>query len=141
MTRASVFTFLCFIPVLALAAACGGGDDGEPGGASLPEGFPEDLPLYEKATIQVATVHPEGAGFLVSMESEDSTDKVLAFYENELDKEPWQVENVVEIAEQETVIVEFARQDSPEEHGTLAIAAVHVDGQLSSISLQLFVAP
>ena len=141
MTRASVFTFLCFIPVLALAAACGGGDDGEPGGASLPEGFPEDLPLYEKATIQVATVHPEGAGFLVSMESEDSADTVRAFYEKELDVEPWQVENVQDIPEMETTIIEFARRDSPGQRGTVAIAVVHVDGQRSSIDLQLAVAP
>ncbi len=141
MTRASVLIILFLFPALALAAACGGGGEGEPGGVSLPEGFPGDFPLYEKATIQVATVHPEGGGFLVSMDSEDSTDKVLAFYESELDKEPWQVENVVEIAEQETVVVEFARRDSPEERGTVAIAVVHVDGQLSNISLQLFVAP
>jgi hypothetical protein len=141
MTRASVLIFFCLLPALALAAACGGGEEGGLGGVGLPEGFPEDFPLYEKATIEVATVHPESGGFLVSMESEDSADKVLDFYERELDKEPWQVENVQDIPDKETTVVEFARRDNPEERGTVAIAAVHVDGQRSSIDVQLTVAP
>ena len=134
MSRASTLTALCLLAALALAAACGGG-------AELPEGFPGDFPLYEKATVRVATVAPEGGGFLVSMETEDSADKVLAFYERELDKDPWQVENVVEIAEQETVVIEFARRDSPGQRGIVNIEVVHVDGQRTSIHLQLPVAP
>ncbi len=141
MSRASTLTALCLLAALALAAACGGGEEGGPGGAELPEGFPGDFPLYEKATVRVATVAPEGGGFLVSMETEDSADKVLAFYERELDKDPWQVENVVEIAEQETVVIEFARRDSPGQRGIVNIEVVHVDGQRTSIHLQLPVAP
>ena len=131
---------LCLLAVLALAA-CGGGGEGGPGGVELPEAFPQDFPLYAEATVEAATVAPEGGRFLVSMETEDSADKVQAFYEKELDKEPWQVENVVEIAEMETTIIEFARRDSPDQRGTVAIAVVHVDGQQARIDLQLPVAP
>jgi len=141
MTRASVLIAFCLFAALALAAACGGGEEEGPGGVELPEGFPRDFPLYERATVRVATVAPEGGRLLVSLETEDSADKVQAFYEKELDKEPWQVENVVEIAEMETTIIEFTSRDNPDQRGTVAIAVVHVDGQRISIDLQLAVAP
>jgi len=131
-----MFVALCLLGALALAAACGGGEEGGPGGAELPEGFPGDFPLYEKATVRVATVAPEGGRFLVSMETEDSADKVLAFYERELDKDPWQVENVQDIPEMETMIIRFARVDGGES-GTVAIATVREDGQYVTIALSL----
>ena len=137
MSRASTFTALCLLAALALAAACGGGEEGGPGGAELPEGFPGDFPLYEKATVRVATVAPEGGRFLVSMETEDSADKVLAFYERELDKDPWQVENVQDIPDMETMIIAFARVDSGKEWGTVAIVTVRENGQHVTIALSL----
>ena len=136
MSRASTLTALCLLVALALAAACGGGEEGGPGGAELPAGFPGDFPLYEKATVRVATVAPEGGRFLVSMETEDSADKVLAFYERELDKDPWHVENVQDIPEMETMIIRFARVDGGES-GTVAIATVREDGQYVTIALSL----
>jgi len=132
---------LCLLGALALAAACGGGEEGGPGGVELPEGFPRDFPLYERATVRVATVAPEGGRFLVSMETEDSADEVRAFYEGELDKDPWQVENVQDIPEMETTVIAFVRRDEPGQRGTVNIEVVHVDGQRTSIHLQLPVAP
>jgi hypothetical protein len=85
----------------------------------------------------VATVAPEGGGFLVGWRSSDSPDQVRAFYERELDKVPWQVENVVEIVEQETAIIEFARVDGGGEWGTVAIATVRENGQYVTIALSL----
>ena len=128
---------LCLLGALSLAAACGGGGEEGPGGAELPAGFPGDFPLYQKATVEVATVAPEGGGFLVEWRSSDSPDQVRAFYERELDKDPWQVENVVEIAEQETVVIEFARADGGGEWGTVAIGPVRENGQYVTIALSL----
>jgi hypothetical protein len=137
MSRASTLVALCLIGGFALAAACGGGGEEGPAGAELPAGFPPDFPLYQKATVEVATVAPEGGGFLVGWRSSDSPDQVRAFYERELDKVPWQVENVVEIVEQETVIIEFARVDGGGEWGTVAIATVRENGQYVTIALSL----
>jgi hypothetical protein len=127
---------LCLLASTALAAACGGGGE-EGGGAGLPEGFPGDFPLYEKATVDVATITPEGDRFLVEWRSTDSSDQVRDFYERELGKDPWQVQNVVEISEQETVVIEFARVDSGAERGTVAIHPVREDGQYVTIALSL----
>ena len=127
---------LCLLGALALAAACGGDGEEGPGGAELPEGFPGDFPLYAKATVQVATIAPEGGGFLVEWRSSESADQVRAFYETELDKNPWQVENVQDIPEMETTVIRFARVDGGES-GTVAIATVREDGQYVTIALSL----
>jgi hypothetical protein len=127
---------VCLLVAGALAAACGGGGEGG-AGAGLPEGFPLDFPLYQKAAVQVATIAPEGDRFLVEWRSTESPDAVRDFYESELGKNPWQVENVVEISEQEAVVIEFARVDSGAERGTIAIQTVREDGQYVTIALSL----
>ncbi len=137
MSRAGMLIALGLLVALALAAACGGGEEGGPGGIELPEGFPRDFPIYEEAVTRVDTFTPEEGGFLVSMDTEDSRDQVRAFYESELGKDPWQVENVVEIAEEEVVIIEFARVDGGEEWGTVAIGIVRENGQYTTISISL----
>jgi hypothetical protein len=141
MTRASMLIAACLLAALAVAAACGGGEEGGPGGVELPEGFPQDFPLYAGAAVDVATVAPEGGRFLVSMETEDSADKVQAFYEKELGEDPWQVENIQEIPEMGTRIIAFTRRESPDQRGTVNIEAVHVDGQRTRVHLQVPVAP
>jgi hypothetical protein len=150
---------LCLLGALALAAACDGGEEERlptatvtasatvaatpsataagPNTAELPEGFPEDFPLYENAITRVAALAPEEGGFLVSMDTADSRDEVRAFYERELGKDPWQVDNVVEIAEEEVVVIEFARADGGEEWGTVAIATVRENGQHASIGISI----
>jgi hypothetical protein len=148
---------LGLLVALALAAACGGGEEERPPTPTatatatatpsataespvtvgLPEGFPEDFPIYEEAITRVASLVPEEGGFLVSMDTEDSRDQVRAFYESELGKDPWQVENVVEIAEEEVVIIEFARVDGGGEWGTVAIGIVRENGQHATIGISL----
>ena len=146
--------------LVALAlAACGGGEEERPStpaaaesatviatpwatatipvAVGLPEGFPEDFPIYEEAVTRVASLTPEEGSFLVSIDTEDSRDQVRAFYESELGKDPWQVENVVEIAEEEVVIIEFARVDGGEEWGTVAIGIVRENGQHATIGISL----
>jgi hypothetical protein len=132
MIRVSIVIAPCLLVALVLAAACGGG-----GGVELPAGFPQDFPVYEKATAYVATTPPEGGRFLVEWRSSDSLDQVRDFYQGELDKEPWQVENVQDIPEMETTVITFARRDNSAEQGTVAIASVQEDGQHVTIALSL----
>jgi hypothetical protein len=139
MSRASVIIAFCLVAALALAAACGGGEEEGPSGVELPEGFPRDFPIYAKANIEVATVDPEGGGFLAEWRSSDSPDQVRSFYEIELDKDPWQVDNVQDISEMETTIIMFARVDGGGEWGTIAIATVRENGQHVTIALSLTV--
>ncbi len=139
MTRASVLIALCLLAAVALAAACGGGEEGGPGGVELPEGFPRDFPLYEKAAARVAPVPVEEGRFLAEWQSSDTPDEVRDFYERELDEDPWQVDNVQDIPEMETTVITFARVDGGAEWGTVAIATVRENGQHVTIALSLTV--
>ena len=112
---------------LLLAAACGGDGGGAPTASpaasaevsatpsstagQLPEGFPGDFPIYEKATITAARRidAAQGSIYAIGMETTDGADTVRSFYEARLAEPPWEVTNVVEISEENTVIVEFAR--------------------------------
>jgi hypothetical protein len=139
MSRASALIVFCLLAAVALAVACGGGEEEGPGGAELPEGFPQDFPLYAQAAVEAATVAPEGDGFRVQWRSSDSPDQVRDFYESELDKDPWQVDNAQDIPEMETTVITFARVDGGAEWGTVAIATVRENGQHVTIALSLTV--
>jgi len=77
------------------------------GGCELPEGFPEDFPIYEKATITAARRidAAQGSIYAIGMETTDGADAVRSFYEARLAEAPWEVSNVVEISEENTVVV------------------------------------
>ena len=141
MSRAGMLIALGLLVALALAAACGGGEEGGPGGIELPEGFPRDFPIYEEAVIRVDSLAPEEGGFLVSIDTEHSRDQVQAFYERALDEDPWQVDNVdvVEVPgeEDEIVVIEFTRVGDGGEWGTVAIAIVRENGQYATIAISL----
>jgi hypothetical protein len=104
----------------------------------LPEGFPGDFPIYEKATITAARRIDAAQGniYAIGMETTDSADTVRSFYEARLAEAPWEVTNVVEIAEENTVIVEFARRDGGEA-GTVAIQEQQTDGRKTVITVSL----
>jgi len=151
------------LPLL-LVVACGGGGGGAPTASpaasaevspiptsaevspspssapvELPEGFPNDFPIYEKATITAARRidAAQGSIYAVGMETTDGADTVRSFYEARLAEAPWEVSNVVEITEENTVVVEFARRDDGGGVGTLAIQEEQTDGQKTLITISL----
>ena len=148
---------LLLLPLL-LLAACGGGDGASPSATpsvspaasaefsgtpstaavELPEGFPEDFPIYEKATITAARRIDAAQGniYAIGMETTDSADTVQTFYEARLAEAPWEVSNVVEITEENTVVVEFVRQGGAQA-GTLAIQEEQTDGRRTLIAVSL----
>jgi hypothetical protein len=151
------------LAALALAGACGDGDEESPPAPSatvsatvaatspaaekspvivgLPEGFPKDFPIYEEAVTRMESFLPEGGGFLVSIDTERSREQVQAFYERVLNEDPWQVDNteVVDVTEEEDeiVIIEFSRVGDSAEWGTVAIGIVREDGQYTTIGISL----
>lgn len=62
-----------------------------PGGTastgSLPADFPKDVPVYAGATVTSGATTGAGAGAVFS--SADATDKIAAFYKEELPKNGW----------------------------------------------------
>ena len=129
---------LLLLPFL-LLAACGGGDGGEPATPQLPEGFPADFPIYEGATITAASRISAAQGdiYAIGMETTDTADAVRSFYEGRLAVAPWEVTNVVEISEENTVVVEFARAQGGGQGGTLAIKEEQTDGHKTVIAVSL----
>jgi hypothetical protein len=107
-------------------------------GVQRPEGFPADFPIYENATVTAASRvdAAQGSIFAIGMETTDAADAVRSFYEQRLDEAPWEVSNVVEIPEENTVIVEFAQRGSGEV-GTLAIQEEQTNGHKTIITVSL----
>lgn len=139
MTRLAAVLALFLLIAPLVASACGGGGEEAPAGVELPKGFPNDFPTFEKASLTAATraSTPQGEGFVVQWVTEESTDKVRSFYEKELAKEPWQVDNVQEIPDQPVTVIAFARRSNRQKAGTVAITAVQEDGQRTTIAVQI----
>lgn len=76
------------------------GDDGEQveiqsgDSASLPKGFPEDVPVYRDADIKMSnSITSEGkTTYSVTLETSDDVDTASAWYKDALPKEGWNVE-------------------------------------------------
>jgi hypothetical protein len=95
--------------------------------------------MYENATITAASRISAAQGniFAIGMETEDAADAVRIFYEGRLAEAPWEVGNVVEIAEESTVIVEFARREGGGQAGTVAIQEEQTNGRKTIIAISL----
>jgi hypothetical protein len=111
----------------------------EPGAVQLPEGFPADFPIYENATITAASRinAAQGDVYAIGMETADAADAVRSFFEARLAEAPWEVGNVVDIPEESTVIVEFARLDGGGLVGTVAIQEEQTNGHKTIVAISL----
>ena len=75
------------------------------GEGKIPEGFPKDFPLYPGAKVSgniSGAENKAGKGFWLIMTTVDSADKVIAFYEANLPKSGWIVENTMNIGTSST---------------------------------------
>jgi hypothetical protein len=59
-------------------------------GAAVPEGFPNDVPLYPGAR-PTATMSAEGEGTLVTFDIDDGPEKVYDFYQQQLADTGWEI--------------------------------------------------
>lgn len=55
--------------------------------AKLPDGFPSDVPIYKPSTITVGA--KTGNNYDVSLQTSDSSQKVISYYKTELAKDGW----------------------------------------------------
>jgi hypothetical protein len=83
-----------------LAWACGGGDDDETvrvgddevtAGEDLPDGWPDDFPVYDGADLQggIRGDVDGSEGLIATWETDDDASDVVAFYTGELEDGPW----------------------------------------------------
>jgi len=74
----------------------------------LPDGFPDDMPLYPRAIVKVAS---ETAGMtLVSLETSDSMKQVWDYYNKEFDDKKWQTAGTWNTSEGGQISVEKDNQ-------------------------------
>jgi S-layer homology domain len=60
--------------------------------AQLPNGFPSEIPLYPKATLQTVDPTSNNQGMTTRWRSSDRSDRVLQFYRNALKEPNWRLE-------------------------------------------------
>lgn len=105
---------------------------------TLPQDFPSDFPNYQGARV-VTSIRGSGEGgtfYLVIMETSDDREAVLAFYEEELNRGPWQV--TAARADRKANVLQFQRVGEPPLGGGLMIEAHRPGGKGSDITLSLF---
>jgi len=95
--------------------------------------------MYGAGTLTAASQISAAQGdiYAIGMESADPAEAVRSFYEAKLSEAPWEVTNVVEIAAENTVVVEFARREGGGQAGTVAIQQQQEDGQKTLIAISL----
>lgn len=147
--------------VVFLASACGGDGETDDGTAAtqalerfvalgfgadvttevkqgvLPEDFPQEFPSYKGAQVKT-TMRSSGEGgifYLVALEAPDDRDTVLAFYEEQLNRGPWQVTGAR--ADSKASTLQFLRRGEPPMGGTLMVEARREGGRGSDITLSL----
>ncbi len=87
-----------------------------------PPGLPKDLPQYPGSKIVVSFLvrSDQGASYIVIYQTSSDTKKVLDFYQESLDKEPWQVESGVSSTDVNGVF--FSRPDDADVQGTIQVS-------------------
>jgi len=72
--------------------------------AEIPDGFPEDVPIYPGADVIGGMV--AGGGGMVTLQSGDDLGKVTAFYRENLVKEGWNLASEMDLGEQRVLAVQ-----------------------------------
>jgi len=66
------------------------------GAVSVPEGFPDDMPLYPKG-VPFSVMETGGGISMVTVNSEDSESSVYEYYKNKLPNAGWQIDSEVNV--------------------------------------------
>lgn len=66
------------------------------GEVTLPESFPDDLPIYPES-VPFSAMETGGGTAMVTVNSEDSEEAIYAYYQEKLPAAGWQIENEVNV--------------------------------------------
>lgn len=105
------------------------GEDIESYKDELPEGFPDDLPVYGGADLDggFAIKSSEGTTYIVVYSTDASRSDVFGFYLERLDQDPWQIELSREA--DEFTGMQFSRPDSADLQGSVTLNHSELDGR------------
>ncbi len=72
----------------------------------LPDGFPEDVPVYDPATVtnSMSLASDKGSTFSVQLETEDTVETVSAWYDTELKGKGWTIKGTMNSADSGALI-------------------------------------
>jgi hypothetical protein len=103
----------------------------------LPPGLPDGLPEYPGSTLIASTLTTSNSqkGFGVLRDTDDPLDEVFQFYEDALDKAPWQI--VLSSSPQDAGGIQFSSADDPNLAGALVIQPTTVDDGHLTIFLSI----
>ncbi len=93
----------------------------------LPPNLPAEIPLYVGAdpVVSFAIVTPGGTNFFIVLTSDDPADDVFAFFRDELDKDPWQVE--IGQSSSDVTGIQFSRPDNADVSGVITVHRSKLD--------------
>ena len=161
MKLVRLLIFFLALAVLPVVAACGGEDGdgdnervagvvsrilalGQPAGASvqhfagrLPDDMPVELPSYPGAALMASLRHvvSDDAVYFIVLDTGDSPDDVLQYYEEAFSEDPWQVEAAS--STEELTALQFSKVDDANISGAVAVnQSLEGDGR-SSIFMSL----
>jgi predicted enzyme related to lactoylglutathione lyase len=103
----------------------------------LPDGAPDNIPIYSGARI-ISSFHmteEDGDRYFVMAGTKDPMEKLLAFYEEQFDKEPWQVQGATN--SEEATAIRFIRSDDANVDGTVALSKGQAAGEENNILITI----
>jgi hypothetical protein len=74
--------------------------------AKIPDAFPKDVPVYPDATVVAGMASGEGG--MVTLQTGDDLDEIVAFYREELQGEGWSLESEMNLGGQRILPIEKA---------------------------------
>src|SRR3990172_8827428 len=95
----------------------------------LPPGFPADFPRYAGAKVVVSFLiqSQQGSNYFAILGTSDAPERVLSFYQDRLDKDPWQVE--IARASDEFSGLRFSRPDNADVEGDVSVHRSDLDAR------------